>query len=134
MNTILYIDDDPDDIIIFQEVISAISHAYTLKSFTDPIQGLLALQHGEVKPGLAFLDVNMPKIGGKEVLRRIRAIHTLDHIPVIMYSTGMCEADKEIYLSLGANGCLKKADFIEDTTTGVVNILKTFFGTTVASV
>ena len=54
------------------------------------------------------LDLNLPKIGGFEVLREIRADPRTAAIPVLIVTASPSEADREQALSLGATGYLTK--------------------------
>lgn len=55
-----------------------------------------------------FLDILMPEIDGIEVLKRIRASHTIDHLPVIMVSALSAHRDVKLALDLGANDYVTK--------------------------
>jgi two-component system, response regulator len=61
------------------------------------------------KPCLILLDLNMPGMGGKEFLRRIKKDNVLSPIPVVVVTTSDSEADiKECY-ELQAAGYIQKA-------------------------
>lgn len=61
-----------------------------------------------VKPDLILLDLNMPKVDGKEVLKRIRANQELRHIPVIVLTTSKQEEDILRTYNLGVNSYITK--------------------------
>jgi CheY-like chemotaxis protein len=79
-HTILVIDDS--------EVVRKLVHyqltdaGYTVLAAEDGAMGLKMLK--EHTPDLVILDVQMPEMDGYEVCRRLRQIHGLSHIPVIM--------------------------------------------------
>jgi two-component system response regulator len=54
------------------------------------------------------MDVNLPKIGGLEVLRRIRADERTGTVPVIMLSTSREQRDIRASYRLGANSFVRK--------------------------
>ena len=55
-----------------------------------------------------FLDILMPEIDGIEVLKKIRASHTSDYLPVIMVSALNAHRDVKLALDLGANDYVTK--------------------------
>lgn len=55
-----------------------------------------------------FLDILMPEIDGIEVLKRIRAVHANDDLPVIMVSALSARHDIKLALDLGANDYVTK--------------------------
>jgi CheY-like chemotaxis protein len=69
------------------------------------------------RPGLILLDINLPKVGGHEVLKRIKADETLRSIPVVMLTTS--DRDEEVVASYraGVNSFVTKpvrfSDFVE---------------------
>ena len=69
------------------------------------------------RPALVLLDVNLPKVGGHEVLRRIKADDGLRAIPVVMLTTS--DRDEEVAASyrMGVNSFVTKpvkfTDFVE---------------------
>jgi two-component system, response regulator len=68
-------------------------------------------------PQAILLDLNLPKIGGFEVLRRIRADATTTRLPVIVLTTSREERDIITSYDLGANSYVRKsvdfAQFVE---------------------
>ena len=70
--------------------------------------------HGQQAPGLILLDINLPKVTGVEVLRKIKEDERLRVIPVIMLTTS--DRGEEAYrcYSFGANSFVTKpVKFIE---------------------
>ena len=69
------------------------------------------------RPGLVLLDVNLPKVGGHEVLRRIKADEGLKSIPVVMLTTTDREDEIVASYRAGVNSFVTKpvrfADFVE---------------------
>lgn len=71
-------------------------------------------RNGTPQPDLILLDLNMPGMGGKEFLRRIKAEEKLKQIPVVILTTS--EADKDILDSykLQASGYVHKPVTLEE--------------------
>lgn len=64
-------------------------------------------------PDLILLDLNMPGIGGKEFLRRIKEDSALDTIPVVILTTSDSEQDILATYKLHASGYIKKPVSLE---------------------
>jgi len=60
------------------------------------------------RPGLILLDLNLPKVDGHEVLRRIKADDTLRTIPVVMLTTSAREDEVSECYKAGANSYMCK--------------------------
>jgi len=61
------------------------------------------------RPNLILLDLNMPGIGGKEFLRRVKADEDFDAIPVVVVTTSDSEIDIQECYSLHAAGYIQKS-------------------------
>lgn len=105
--TILLVDDDEDDHDIFREAISIISPDCKLIFAKDGEQGLTQLTAGS-RPDYIFLDVNMPKMDGKEFLQNIKANPDLQKIPVVIYSTSKHRSALGEYMAMGATNYITK--------------------------
>jgi len=65
-------------------------------------------------PALTLLDLKLPKIGGHEVLRRIRAVPETRLLPIVVLTASRQDEDLTRAYSLGANAYLRKpVDFAE---------------------
>ncbi len=64
-------------------------------------------------PTIVFLDLNMPKLGGLEVLEKVRASNTLQKLVVYILSASTRSADIERAAELHANGYFVKPSQIE---------------------
>jgi CheY-like chemotaxis protein len=103
---VLCIDDDQDDLDLYREAVKKVhaSHLCVVAQNGKEVIQLLET----VKPDLVFLDINMPGLGGWELIKMIRAKRDYDHIPVYMLSTTRNAAELEIFARIGASGCLLK--------------------------
>jgi CheY-like chemotaxis protein len=104
---ILLVDDDEDDHDIFREAVLMVKPDCQLTVARDGEQGLLHL-NGEVLPDYIFLDINMPKMDGKEFLKTIKANPALQEIPVVIYSTSKHRSALGEYIAMGASNYLTK--------------------------
>lgn len=118
------IDDDIEDQEIFIEAVKEVSENIQCSSSTSGEDALNELEH-ELKtlPDLIFLDLNMPKLNGKQVLREIKKIPGLKGIPVIMYSTSFAPRDIDEIRQIGAAHHLLKPSRFNDLCTALNTIL-----------
>lgn len=81
-----------------------------------------------VTPDLILLDINLPKISGKEVLDRIKHDETLRRIPVIVLSTSDSRKDIMDVYGLSANSYITKPVKIERFSEVITAIEDFWFG------
>ena len=74
----------------------------------------------QLLPKLILLDMKMPKLGGLEVLRRVKSEHTTKNIPVVMLTSSSLESDVLESYGWGANSYLVKPVQIADFTQLVI--------------
>lgn len=60
------------------------------------------------EPSLILLDLNMPKMDGREALREIKSDPVLHHIPVVVLTTSRAEADVVRAYEFGVNSFITK--------------------------
>ena len=106
----LYIDDDIEDTEIFEEAITSVDPNVVFYSAADGHEGFRILEQITVVPDFIFLDVNMPRMNGKEFLNQIKKKVTFRSIPVIMYSTTSHAEEIRNYKKMGAFAFVKKPD------------------------
>jgi two-component system response regulator len=111
-STILVADDDNDDIALLKYAFNEAEIRNPL-SFVGNGEELLTFLKkagtGELMmPCLVLLDLNMPKVGGHEALRQIKANPELSAIPVLVFSTSDFEDDIRQVYKLGAASYIVK--------------------------
>lgn len=113
--TFLLVDDDMDDTFVFGEVLAEVDPSIgfrTASNGQEALEKLLATD--AVLPDVIFMDLNMPRMDGKQCLFEIKNNEKLRHIPVMMYTTSSHSADIEQSMQLGAVCFITKpADFKE---------------------
>src|SRR5687767_11501842 len=103
---LLVAEDDTDDCEIFHEVVGETGphiqchFVHDGESLLRYLQILVA-SPGARLPDLVVLDVNMPRMDGKEALRRLKQIDSLKHIPVVTLTTSKDTKLKEEMEKLG---------------------------------
>jgi len=102
--SVLLVDDDQDDIDLFQLAFSKVKVKSSVSFLKNGLEPLEYFQNPENEiPSIFFLDLNMPLMGGKEVLYKLRAEERFRNLPIAIYSTSNSVGDIEDTLSLGAN-------------------------------
>jgi CheY-like chemotaxis protein len=112
-NIVLYADDDVDDLQLVEEAFSNYTQNVEVVTFTDGVKALSYLENlkqFDPKPCLIILDINMPRISGKEVLREIRKTDQFKDTPVVLFSTSSMKQDKEFAEKLNAGFITKPID------------------------
>ncbi|MFL5846744.1 MAG: response regulator [Solirubrobacteraceae bacterium] len=95
---ILLVEDSPTDIELTREVLGEARVLNQLHAVTDGERALSYLRGegeyaGAPRPDFVLLDLNLPRMGGIEVLRAMKADPALCDIPVIVLTTSSDEAD-----------------------------------------
>lgn len=105
---ILLVDDDFDDCELFREIIAEIDPGGKVAVRHDGIEAIKFLnEDGIAMPDMIFLDINMPKMNGKQVFLILQKDERLSRIPIIIYSTSIPDREVNYYASHGVN-CLVK--------------------------
>ena len=113
--TCFLIDDDIDDQEIFTLVLKSVNPSITCITANDGIEAVSKLTSEETfNPDYIFLDLNMPRMDGKECLREIKKIDRLKSTPVIIYSTSSAQHDISDTRALGASGYLEKQSSVTE--------------------
>src|SRR5689334_15731277 len=119
--TILCVDDDPEDVEIFCAAIKTVGDNYRCVFASNGCEALQLLE--SISPDFIFLDVNMPVMGGKETLQRIRSNRQLKTVPVCIHTTTVSSFEAGIFRTLGATYCLKKATTFNELCDSLRSIL-----------
>jgi CheY-like chemotaxis protein len=111
---IVYImDDDPDDQEFLIQALKDLDASIECFTAKNGQEGLHKLETAAIPlPSLIFLDLNMPRINGRQVLFELKNDPAYKNIPVIIYSTSSNEKDRAELKALGAaNYLVKQSDY-----------------------
>jgi CheY-like chemotaxis protein len=103
----LLIDDDAEDHEIFLIAMQAVDPAVICHIEKDAVTALAKLTNRILLPDFIFVDMNMPRMGGKEFIIEMRTLEHLKDCRLIAYSTSSIE--KDMLISLGASHFIEKA-------------------------
>jgi CheY-like chemotaxis protein len=114
--TVLHIDDDPNDIELFQAAARKANVRFLVQNVADAEQamaylngtGLYANRGAYPIPDLILLDLKMPKASGFDVLRWIRSHPEAGNLPVVVFSGSELQDDIEQAYEVGADSYLVK--------------------------
>ena len=114
--SILIADDDADDRLMAKEALDECRLVNRIDFVEDGVDLLAYLRHQgryadkakAPRPGLIILDLNMPKMDGREALRVIKADPALRRIPIVVMTTSKAEEDIYRSYDLGVNSFITK--------------------------
>jgi chemotaxis family two-component system response regulator Rcp1 len=110
---ILLVEDNPGDVRLTLEAFETVNPAIKLHVATDGIEAMTFLRHESgseqtPRPDLILLDLNLPKMDGREVLAQIKGDPGLRTIPTVILTTSDADADIVRSYQLHANCYLRK--------------------------
>ncbi len=129
---VLLVEDDPDDVAITQRAFEKGRIMNPLHVVRDGEEAMEFLEHTgryadddkAPRPGLILLDLNLPRLDGREVLKRIKASLSLRRIPVVVLTTSKEQADVLNCYDDGANTYITKPVEFDNFLKAVVTIGK----------
>ena len=110
---VLLVEDDPGDVLMTQEAFADHKVHNRLHVVSDGVEAMAFLRkegsYADVpSPDLILLDLNLPKMDGREVLAAIKEDQQLRSIPVVILTTSEAEEDVLRSYSLHANAYVTK--------------------------
>lgn len=125
---ILMADDDDDDFLLTKKALKESKLLNELvrvgdgEELMDYLKGTGQYEGVETKrPGVILLDLNMPRMDGREALREIKSDETLRNIPVVIFTTSKAEEDIYKSYQLGVNSFITKPVTFD----GLTNVMRT---------
>ncbi len=115
--TVLICDDDIEDRMLTQQALEAAHISNSLEFVEDGEQlldylyqrGRYAGENGTApRPGLILLDLNMPKMDGREALKIIKGDPSISDIPIVVLTTSRLDQDVARSYQLGVNSFIAK--------------------------
>ena len=116
---VLLVEDSPGDVRLTQEAFKSANREIRLHVAADGVEAMAFLRRegvhaGAPRPDLILLDLNLPRMDGREVLARIKDDESLKLIPTVILTTSDAEEDILRSYRLQANCYLSKPVQLED--------------------
>lgn len=110
---LLLVEDDPGDVAMTREALAEAGHAIDLHVVTNGEDAIAYLRcegpfEGASRPDLVLLDLNLPRLGGLEVLAQVKNDPRLLRIPVVVLTTSRSDSDILRSYDLHANAVVTK--------------------------
>lgn len=112
-NIVLYADDDVDDLLLVQEAFSRYAanvEVVTARDGAEALSFLKNLSEYDPTPCLIILDINMPRMNGKEALVNLRKMERFEEVPALLFTTSSLPVDEAFASSYNAGFLTKPID------------------------
>src|SRR5687767_748716 len=120
---VLVIEDHPDSREMLETVL--IDNGYTVITAADGLSGLDIAK--AVRPDVIITNINMPNLDGREMIKQVRQMPELQHIPIVVLSAVRTD-DPEALIKVGATAVASKPielkRFLETLTEALQGIAK----------
>lgn len=116
---VLLVEDSPGDVRLTKEAFREANESIHLHVATDGVEAMAFLRREGIhanapRPDIVLLDLNLPKMDGREVLAHIKEDNNLKTIPIVILTTSIAEADIVKSYQLSANCYLNKPVQLQD--------------------
>jgi two-component system, chemotaxis family, response regulator Rcp1 len=116
------VEDNPADVVLVREALGHYQVSHTLTVVPDGEEAIHLIERLEAAsqsedallPDIVLLDLNLPKRGGFDVLKRMRASARWSRVPVMVLSSSDAQQDKERASSLGVTRYIVKPHLFEE--------------------
>lgn len=126
-NLVLLVDDDPDDREMLQSVLNEIDITHHFVEADNGVEALSKLdelfENGKL-PCLVVLDINMPKMDGKQTFLAFKNDERFSNIPVVVFSTSDSMLDKKFFQRHNTAYFVKPINFtkLKETAANLITI------------
>jgi CheY-like chemotaxis protein len=114
--TVLLIDDDKDDLEMLQQALKAIDGEHKIIEAYNGVEGLEKLNElaaSQSLPCLIVLDINMPRMDGRQAFVALKSDERFSNIPVVIFSTSSSQLDKTFFEHYKTAYLVKPINFTE---------------------
>ncbi|MGC4890977.1 response regulator [Micromonospora sp. DT227] len=129
---ILVVDDDPGDVLMIEEALEESDVEKVIDVVADGEEAMEFLRRegrhtGAQRPDVILLDLNMPRMDGRQVLGEVKRDENLRSIPIVVLTTSNADTDVVSSYTLQANAYVTKPIDLDDFN-DVVRRIDEFFG------
>ncbi|WP_429653563.1 response regulator [Spirosoma lacussanchae] len=110
---ILLIEDDQDDVELFQYALHSSRVICQLEVIMDGDRVQSHLQASTKRPDVIVMDLNLPRISGRDLLQQIRTLDGFSQVPLIVMTTSSADDDRIFCLAKGANQFIIKPSSLD---------------------
>ena len=116
MTVVAVVEDNADNRLLVRALLEGAFDLVEYENGTEALEGLRASP-----PDVVLLDISLPGMDGREVLRHLRADPHLSHLPVIALTAHAMSGDRERYLAAGFNEYVSKPIVDEEVLVQSIN-------------
>jgi len=115
--SIALVDDDKDESDFFQIALDFLGIDYQFRFFGNAKDFVSYVENEEtILPDIIFVDMSMPEISGKDLIKQLRENSRFDGMEAVIYTAHISEKDKQAMMSLGTfEFFIKPTEFSELT-------------------
>jgi two-component system cell cycle response regulator DivK len=117
--TILYVEDNADNRLLVRRILSA--EGFNIIEASSAAQAWKVLE--TQTPDLILMDINMPDVDGYTLTAQLKALPSLQAIPIIAMTANALKGDREKSLSAGCDGYIEKPIDIDALSRQVMGFL-----------
>lgn len=121
---ILLIEDDPDDVELLQDFLNDSDIFYEMNVINDGALVSDYLKTNADLPDVIVLDLNLPRVHGKEILKEIKFRSSYSEVPLLILTTSSSREDMEYSYQYGAKKFLRKPTNMEGIKMTVTTIIE----------
>lgn len=127
---LVLVEDSAADIRLAQEALAGLLETHRMITFSDGEQASEWLFGDAAElPDLILLDLNLPRLDGRELLRAIKTDERLRHIPVVILTTSSAPQDLRDTYGLHANSFVTKPVDLDDYARTLQDVVHYWFDT-----
>ncbi|WP_158966462.1 response regulator [Paraglaciecola sp. L3A3] len=124
---IVLVEDDLDDVYFFKMACETLPQKPDITILNDGTKLIEYLETNNGANKIILLDLNMPKLGGFEVLKKLNELGKINQLLIVTYTTSDNEEDIEAAYQLGVKSYLTKPDNLEELSALVSTISEYWF-------